>query len=137
MKIEVIEEILQQWETEKIEQNTGASTDSLIALEHSIGFLFPEDFKALYSHVNGFKDYEWKVNMFSVWSLERILNEYNDCDDKNFIGFSDFLINSHHIGFHKTQAGIFKSYSANEYTWISDSFLHAIQLINTNADLIF
>lgn len=137
MQSPAIEEILIQWENEKINRNPGAPSNSIIELENIIGFKFPEGFKELYSQVNGFADNDWRENMFSIWPLERILEEYSSSEDKNFIGFADFLINSHNIGFLKTQAGIFKKYRINEYFLISDSFIDSIKLINTNSDSIY
>jgi len=137
MQNPAIEEILTQWENEKISRNPGAPPDSIAAVENIIGFKFPEEFKELYSQVNGFPDNDWRENMFSVWPLERILEEYNSSEDKYFVGFADFLINSHNIGFLKNQAGVFKTYRINEYFLISNSFIDSIKLINTNADLIY
>jgi len=137
MQNPAIEEILTQWANEKISRNPGVPSNSIIELENIIGFKFPEEFKELYSQVNGFADNDWRENMFSVWPLERIAEEYSCSEDKNFIGFADFLINSHNIGFLKTQAGVFKTYSINEYFLISNSFISSIKLINANADLIY
>lgn len=137
MQNPTIEEILTQWENEKISQNPGVTSDLIAAIENIIGFKFPKEFKELYSQINGFANNDWRENMFSIWPLERILEEYSSSEDKNFVGFADFLINSHNIGFLKTQAGVFKTYRINEYFLISNSFIDAIKLINTNADLIY
>jgi hypothetical protein len=132
-----ITEILQQWKNEKIKLNRGASPDLIAKAEAATGFTFPEEFKELYKEVNGFSDLDWRENMFSVWPLERILEEYNDSDDKDFVGFSDFLINSHNIGFLKTQPGVFKKYQTNDYIYISPSFTESIRFINSNSDIIY
>lgn len=136
MKSNIIK-ILEQWKNEKIQLNPAASLDLIVEVEIATGFIFPEEFKELYQQVNGFSDGDWRENMFSVWPLERILKEYNGSDDSDFIGFSDFLINSHNIGFLKTQGGVFKKYGINEYTYVSDSFIESVKLINSDADLIY
>ncbi|HEY8957364.1 SMI1/KNR4 family protein, partial [Chitinophaga sp.] len=115
----------------------GAAPDLISAVEASIGFTFPAGFKELYTEVNGFPDGDWRENMFSIWPLEKILEEYSGSTDHEFIGFSDFLIHSHDIGFVKTQPGVFKRYGGEEYVFIAASFLDAIALINTNSDLIY
>ncbi|RFS20099.1 SMI1/KNR4 family protein [Chitinophaga silvatica] len=136
MKNTIIE-ILQQWQNEKIKLNPPASHDLIAKVEIEIGFSFPEEFEELYKQTNGFTDFNWRENMFSIWPLERILDEYNSSNDKDFIGFSDFLINSHNIGFLKSQPGVFKKYVINEYTLVSESFIESIKLINSNSDLIY
>lgn len=136
MKSSIID-ILQQWRNEKIKLNSAASPNLIAEVEIELGFSFPEEFKELYTHVNGFSDFDWRENMFSIWPLERILEEYRSSDDKDFIGFSDFLINSHNIGFLKTQRGVFKKYGTSEYIPVSDSFIESIKLINSNFDLIY
>ena len=130
-------EICRQWKQEKIQLNPGAAPDLISAVENSIGFTFPAGFRELYTEINGFPDGDWRENMFSIWPLEKILEEYISCDDNNFIGFSDFLIHCHAIGFLKTQPGVFKRYGGEEYFFIAASFLDAIALINTNSDLIY
>lgn len=130
-------EICRQWKHEKIQLNPGASPDLISEVEASIGFTFPAGFKELYIEVNGFSDYDWRENMFSIWSVERILEEYINCDDSSFIGFSDYLIHSHAIGFVKTQPGVFKRYGGDEYLFVAASFLDAIKLINANSALIY
>lgn len=132
-----ISEILQQWKDEKIKLNPAASPDLIARVEIATGFAFPEEFKELYTQANGFSDFGWRENMFSIWPLERILEEYNCSDDRDFIGFSDFLINSHNIGFLKTQCGVFKNYGISEYIAVSVSFTEAIKLINSDSELIY
>ncbi|RFS20097.1 hypothetical protein DVR12_20485 [Chitinophaga silvatica] len=136
MKSTIIE-ILQQWQNEKIKLNPAASSELITRVEIEIGFSFPEEFEELYKQANGFTDFDWRENMFSIWPLERIFYEYNSSNDKDFIGFSDFLINSHNIGFLKSQPGVFKNYATNENIFVSESFIESIKLINSNSDLIY
>jgi SMI1 / KNR4 family (SUKH-1) len=136
MKNSIID-ILQQWREERIKLNPAASSGLITEVETAMGFSFPEEFKELYTQVNGFSDYDWRENMFSIWPLERILEEYNGSDDKNFIAFSDFLINSHNIGFVRSQSAVFKKYGYTEYIFVSHSFIESVKLINANSDLIY
>jgi len=98
------------WTSKGIKLQVGISNDKISDFEKLLGFKFPQDFIDLYSKANGFEDFDWNEHMFSLWSLERILKEYHEDGDTNYIGFCDFLINSHSIGFFKTDTGIFKSY---------------------------
>ena len=73
--------------------------------------------------------------MISLWSIERITQEYEEAIDKLFVSFADFLISSHFIGFSKSVAGVFKHYDQNAP--IAYSFEEAIHLINTDSRLIY
>jgi hypothetical protein len=73
--------------------------------------------------------------MFSLWPVDRIIEEYNSSSDKNFIGFSDYLINSHQIGFTKDRNGIYKYHNKPEL--IADTFEQGIHLININSEIIY
>jgi hypothetical protein len=123
------------WISEGIPLQAGISLEQIDDVENLLDFKFPQDFIELYSKVNGFKDFVWDNNMFSLWSINRILQEYREAEDKNYIGFCDYLISSHHIGFSKTDKGIFKDYELTKP--IGNTFKEAIELINTNNDLIY
>jgi hypothetical protein len=127
--------IIAQWTDEAICFNLGASIAEIHDAEKKIGFRFPETFKIFYLQVNGFKRNEWISNMFAIWSLERILEEYHDSRDKNFVGFADWLINSHQIGFVKGQEGIFKYYDSPEK--IAETFEAGLMLINQDSKLLY
>jgi hypothetical protein len=118
-----------------LQLESGARLEDIEATELCIGFTFPPDMKELYQVVNGFKNWGWTKNMISVWPMERIREEYGTSRDKIFIGFCDYLINSHCVGFFKDRSGIYKSY--DEFNPIAESFKEAIDLINTGSDLIF
>ena len=97
---------------------------------------------------DGFKEWDWRPNMFSIWPLQRIIDEYLEQRSKsattlpyrqeqseNFVGFCDYLINSHQIGFLKDRIGVYKSY--DEFNPIAESFREILLLINKDADLIY
>jgi hypothetical protein len=113
----------------------GELTSEVQKTEALIGIRFPESFIGLYSKANGFADWDMNRNMFSVWPLKRIEEEYAINRDKNFVGFCDYLINSHSIGFRKTSAGIFKDY--DEFNPITSTFEQGIELLNSDSDLIY
>ena len=76
--------------------------------------------------------------MIEIWSLERIENGFGRYPD--FIGFSDYLINSHVYGFLKNQQGVFKNYDSADSgipEKIADTFEEAIDLINSNSNLLY
>lgn len=130
-----IDQVINTWTTKGIKLQVGISIDKIYEIELLISFKFPQDFIELYSKVNGFQDFEWNENMFSLWSLDRILKENQENGNTNFIGFCDFLINSHSIGFLKSNKGIFKSH--NKTTAIGNTFKEVIELINSNSALIY
>jgi hypothetical protein len=123
------------WNSQGIKLNKGTSFQIISDFESLLSFKFPQDFSELYSKVNGFEDFDWNEHMFSLWSLDRILKEYEEGDDTNYIGFCDFLINSHSIGFHKNDRNIYKHYNESEV--IADNFQGFILLLNSNDDLIY
>jgi len=146
--VQVISEIIQQWKVEKIQLNPPATLDAIKHTEDTVNYTFPSDFKELYLIADGFKDWDWRPNMFSLWPLQRIIDEYlealsrnngkssyQDEHAKNFVGFCDYLINSHQIGFFKNKIGVYKSY--DEFNPIAKSFNDALQLINKDTELIY
>ncbi|WP_342084842.1 SMI1/KNR4 family protein [Dyadobacter sp. OTU695] len=108
-------EVIRQWQVEKIELNASVTNDQINIAEQILNFTFPDQFKQLYLRANGFKDYDWRSNMFSIWPLESIMDEYLSNTNKNFIGFSDYLICSHCIGFMNDRKGIYKYCNEPEF----------------------
>ncbi|MCJ7933342.1 MAG: SMI1/KNR4 family protein [Chryseobacterium sp.] len=131
-----IDKIKEKWASENIKLNPPAPIHSIKATEEIFGFRFPDDFKKFYLKLDGFADWDWTKNMFSIWPLARILEEYHNENDKNFIVFADYLINSHQIGFVKGKKGIFKN-SNETHELIADTFTEAILLINSDADILY
>jgi hypothetical protein len=86
--------------------------------------------------LNGFANWDMTSNMFTIWPLERIVEEYNRESDKSFIVFADWLINSHHIGFVKGKNGVFKMYDMSP-VFIAGSFSEVVSLINEDADILY
>jgi cell wall assembly regulator SMI1 len=129
------DKIIEQWIAEKIKLNPGTSEDQIHKIENLLDLLFPDQFKQLYLKVNGFRNSDWRVNMFSIWPIDRIVQEYKNSDDKTFIGFSDYLINSHQIGFYKNKQGVFKSY--DQLHPIAYNFEEALRLINSDSKPIY
>ena len=90
----------------------------------------------IYAHgFNGFKDWDVIGNMFSIWTLERIKDEYEKCEDKNFIPFCDYLIDSHRIGYLKNQSKVFKDF--DQLNPIANSFEDTIRLIIEDSKLLY
>lgn len=129
------EELLNFWNNKGVALNQGATYEDLSKVEKELEFEFPADFKALYLKVNGFKDRDWLPNMFSIWSLERIVEEYKGDRKKEFVCFADYLISSHEIGFSKNRKGIFTIHETPSH--IANTFEEVIILINSNAEEVY
>jgi hypothetical protein len=127
--------IVSFWLSANIKLEGAAALSEISEMEIGIGMRFPISFVELYKIANGFKDWDMNEHMISIWPLDRIKEEYTQNKDKNFVGFCDYLINSHHIGFLKNSPGIFKEY--DEFNPIASTFEEAIELINSGSDLIF
>jgi len=123
------------WTTNGVKLQDGISSNAISDFEKLLNFKFPQDFIDLYLKANGFEDFDWNEHMFSLWSFDRILKEYQEDNNNNYIGFCDFLINSHSIGFFKTETGIFKNYDQTQA--IANTFKEGIELINSNSGLIY
>lgn len=121
-----------EWLSKLINLEPGTQQGTIDETEAVIGFKFPMEMRALYLVVNGFKDCAWTKGMISLWPMARIQEEYHLCRDKNFVGFCDYLINSHAVGFFKDKSGIYKSY--DEFNPVTQCFIQAIELINKDAD---
>jgi len=137
-----IQEAISKWKVANVKLNPPASLLEIEKAELTLNFKFPEDFKQLYLIVNGFKGCDWQEHMFSFWSLEKIIIEYNNLDSPNYIGFSDFLLSSNFIGFNIDKTGIFKKYSIQfsdlvDGELISKSFEEVVGMINSSNDLIY
>jgi cell wall assembly regulator SMI1 len=122
------ESIIQKWRLENIKLNKGALIEMIVETENALGFRFPGEFMELYLQVDGFADMEVPGNRYSIWPIQKILEEYRENKNKHFIGFSHSLINGHIIGFLKNSIGIFKI--TDQQHPIAMSFKESILLIN-------
>ncbi len=132
-----IEAALGEWKDHEVKLNLPTNIASIEAIEAALDLQFPDDLKQLYLVVNGFEGHDWQKNMFSLWSVERIFDEYAQDDDKDFIGSADFLISSHFIGFVRGKEGIYKRYSNFSREFLTDSFMNAIMMINSDSKEIY
>lgn len=131
-----IDKIKEKWASENIKLSPPATRKAIKAVEEIIDFHFSDDFKEFYLNLDGFADWDWTKNMFSIWPLARILEEYHNENDKSFIVFADYMINAHHIGFVKGKNGIFKNTDEMPVK-IANTFSEAIFLILTDADILY
>jgi hypothetical protein len=135
-----VDEVFLKWKSEGVKINIAASSEDITNAETILGFKFPTDFKLFYLKMNGFLDLDWQEHMFYFWPLGRIVEEFSESRDRNFIGFCDFLLSSSFIGFKKDQPGIFKMYSghhAAEDISVAKTFEIAVTMINSSSDLIY
>ncbi|AYL94193.1 SMI1/KNR4 family protein [Mucilaginibacter celer] len=133
-----IKEAIELWQEDEVKMNPPATAVDIEKAETTLNFNFPDDFKALYTVVNGFEDYEWQEYMFSFWSLDRIIEEFAKSSNKHVVGFCDFLIMSHVIGFKRNEPGVFKDYSvAPGEEFIAGTFKESISMINSGAPEIY
>src|ERR1700743_3702634 len=94
-----VQEARDFWLSRGIKLEPGSQVKDIEATEAAVGFIFPLDMKELYRVFNGFENCDWTPGMISIWPLKRIEKEYVAAADKSFVGFCDFLICSHLIGF--------------------------------------
>ncbi|WP_120515115.1 SMI1/KNR4 family protein [Chitinophaga barathri] len=131
------EKILDQWKREGIKLSPGASPDQIRQAEEALSFEFPEDFKAFYMLADGFAEMDLLANLVAIWPLERIIKEYEAAANKDFIGFSDFMINSYDVGFLKTRPGLYKDFRHLGVEYLAESFTRTIRLVFADDDVIY
>ena len=130
------EENIKHWKSKGISVNDGASNEKIENLEKQIDFNFPEDFIFFYRSLNGFKDRDWTPNLFSLFPIDRIKEEYeHKQNENNFVPICEYLISSHHLGYIKGKKGIFKDYQ--QFEKICDNLIELMTLIEEDSDKIY
>jgi SMI1 / KNR4 family (SUKH-1) len=124
-----IQNAINYWKLDKIDLLPGADLKSISSLEKDVGVKLPTDFIDFYLTVNGFKDLRVNSNMFCIWPIEKIRKDYLVFHDKNFIGFCDYLMDSHWIGLHKISQGVFNDFDLEKP--ITGTFKEFIKFINS------
>jgi hypothetical protein len=124
-----IQDAIKHWESDKTELSSGADLDSIIFLEKEVRIKLPADFAEFYRSVNGFESLCVNSNLFYLWSIEKILANYKNSEKKNFIGFCDYMIASHTIGFFKNLEGVYNEFDLE--IPITTSFKEFIKFINS------
>lgn len=132
-----IKEALFCWETSETKLNPPASVTEIERTEKALNFKFPDDFKQFYKVADGFTGLAWQKHLFTLWPLEMMVKKFEDYNNKNFIGFCDFLLASHFIGFNANRTGIFKSYQYEDGVLIADTFEELIKMVNQKNKLIY
>lgn len=132
-----IDELIQGWRHTDLKLNEPATADLISDTQKKIEYTFPDDFLIFYKKLNGFKDWNVIGEMFCIWTLERITEEYEKSEDKNFIPFCDYLIDSHRIGYLKDEFGIYKDYYDQKMHKIADTFEDTIRLILADSELLY
>lgn len=130
-----IEEQIEVWRHTDLKLNDPATTDLIAETQQNLSYKFPADFIKFYIQVNGFKDGDIIGDIFSIWTLDRIVEEYEKNDDKNFIPFCDYCIDCHRIGYLKDKAGVYKDYDQTDK--IADNFDKIIELIIEDSSVLY
>ena len=132
-----LHEIIEYWRLAYIKLNKAANKDLINQTQQKINFYFPDDFIKFYIKVNGFTDWDMTNEMFCIWTLERISEEYEKSNKKEFIPFCDYLIDSHRIGYLKSKTGVYKDYYDEKFYKIADTFEETINMIVIDSDLLY
>jgi hypothetical protein len=133
-----IQKVISKWKSEGVKLNPPTSISDINKAEVLLKFKFPTDFKEFYLNANGFAELAWQEHMFTLWPLELIIKEFEESKDDKFIGFCDFLLASHFIGFVNNKEGVFKAYNRYEnFDFIAPSFKNTIGLINSSASSVY
>jgi len=108
-------------------------------LEKKVNFIFPRTFKEFYGKINGFNDWDWDENMFTIYPIERIEEEYFLEKKESFVPFCDYLICSHQIGFNKNDGHIYINHDIdkNYNHKVADTFEKSLLEIINNTDKVY
>ncbi len=118
-----------------VKLNSPATQEMITDTQNKLDYEFPSDFINFYRKANGFVEWDFIGNMFSIWSLEKIVNEYSNGDDKNFIPFCDHSIDLYRIGYLKSDEGVYNDF--NQEKSISKTFKDTLRLINEDSELLY
>ncbi|MEZ4852376.1 MAG: SMI1/KNR4 family protein [Bacteroidia bacterium] len=131
------EKVLEYFRSQGLKLGSGVSEEYIEAVEKIIGFKFPDDYKAYHKLSNGFLECGMDSNCFSIWPFDRLIEEYNYLPnaDKDFIPISDYLINSHWIGYQKNKNGIYKDYEKTNP--IAENFEEFLELLLIDSDKLY
>jgi hypothetical protein len=129
------DQTIEHWKSKNIKLKAGTTPEKIKDIESVLAFQFPADFTELYLKVNGFVDGDSDENMFTLWPIERIWEEFHAHGDSDYIAFCDYLINSHTIGYDKSDGLIYKDYHMIEP--IANNFQEFILLLNGNDDRLY
>jgi len=133
-----VQTFISKWKSEGIKLNPPATSIEIENVESVLNFKFPEDFKEFYLQANGFSGLDWQEHMFTLWPLEMIITEFEANRGDVFVGFCDFLLASHFIGYYKNMEGVFKVYNnQDQKNFLANSFRETIELINLNAPSVY
>lgn len=64
------------WKKDGVKLNNAATPEIIADTQSKLEFIFPEDFINFYKKANGFIEWDIIGNMFSIWSLEKIVQQY-------------------------------------------------------------
>jgi hypothetical protein len=129
-----ISDTVSKWKNNGTKLQPGVSLDAIVDLEKMIQFRFPREFKEFYQQANGCEYLEMTGSYYSLWSLERILEEHKNSDN-NYVGICDYLINSYSFGFFQNENGIFQEF--NRFNVTAESFKEFVELIDIDSHRLY
>lgn len=114
----------------------GATASEADEAEHFLNLVFPKSFKDFHAVTDGFEYCDMDENMFSLWSYDRIVKEYSEGTDPNWISICDYLISSHMFGYRKGHIEVFKEYDGS-FIVVANNFPEFIRLLIQNDDCLY
>jgi len=96
-----VQTLVNRWQNLVDKLNPGATEEQLRSLQSAVGLFLPEDFRYLYSVVNGMPSHWDVTRMFVLWPIEMIIRKGTKKtkteDGRKFtaVTFGDYLIDSY------------------------------------------
>jgi len=136
-KEQTFENVIKYFKQSGISLADGRSQNEIDQLEKELNFQFPKDYHELHLKCNGFLDWDMNENNISIWTFNRISEEYQNerKQDLDFIPISDYLINSHWFGYIREKEGIYKDFDRTDP--IAKDFLGFLDLILTDSNELY
>jgi hypothetical protein len=131
--------LLLKWRLEGVRLNPPASVAEIEDVETILNFKFPQDFKEFYLQANGFDEWDMLDNSYiSLWPLYRIIDEFNERGEPEFVGICDWLMRCYTIGFHRHKAGFFKLHNKlDDASCVDITFAELLGAIDRDDYLIY
>jgi hypothetical protein len=92
-----MERVVSLWREEGLGLNSGASSETIAALEQRLGTRLPDDVRGYFALANGMEEGSMDSHALRFWSIEEILSETSSpssghSGDPRDTPFADFLI---------------------------------------------
>ncbi|MET0637950.1 MAG: SMI1/KNR4 family protein [Chitinophagaceae bacterium] len=125
---------IERWRDKGVLLNKAATDEQIRAMEDLLHFAFPVALRNFWLQADGFYEDDLPEGFIRIWSIERVLYEHATREDKTFIGFADFMLNSWAYGFFIGKEGIYKD--CDSHLPVCNSFETWVHLVEEDSNYL-